>query len=313
MNEKRLTQIDLFSGIGGFSIAGGWAGFETIAFCENEPYCQQVLQVRFGGYVADTERMWELQQKGSQPEQRKRVGHVPIIPDIRNFDGTKFRGATLLTAGVPCQPASVAGKRGGKADARWLWPETLEAIRVVKPTWAILENVCGFLSLEGGLEFEQVCLKLEDIGYEVQPFIIPASGVNAPHQRKRAWIIANTGCEHGKREEIRRKYDRAVSGEGTTPLPQRPTQDGGIGDATDTKGPELNWRQPAWGRGAGPSNDSWDIPWLEVATRFCRVDAGLPAWVYRHRVKRLKALGNAIVPQVAFEIIRCIAEIERST
>jgi len=382
-NEK-LTQIDLFSGTGGFSLAGGWARFKTVAFCESEPYCQEAISLRFGGYVADS---GHIGQEGAGEQTKGTAEHndglVPIIPDIRDFDGTKFRGATLLTGGFPCQPFSVAGKRGGKEDDRYLWPEMLRVIQEARPAWIVGENVPGIINVA----LEQVCADLEAEGYEVWPLVIPASAVNAPHQRKRVWIIAycdpdglqgggpcpggkqerekacwgrspdtdrdapNPGREYGEGPADKRKYDRAVSDEGTAPLPERPTQDGRIGDAPNAE-PQRDERGDqdkmgeAWGEVLWPSGNighapdsentngrrdeeaedtrrrgqkagrqarqDWDIPWIEIATRLCRVDDGLPAWVYRHRVKRLKALGNAIVPQVAYPILKGIAEIENS-
>lgn len=110
-----MTHIDLFSGIGGFSLAAQWAGFKTIVFCEKDEFCQKVLK-----------KHW--------PE-------VPLIPEIRDFDGTKWRGATLLTGGFPCQPFSSAGRKRGKKDDRYLWPEMLRIISEARPTWIIAENV----------------------------------------------------------------------------------------------------------------------------------------------------------------------------
>jgi DNA (cytosine-5)-methyltransferase 1 len=285
-----LTHIDLFSGIGGFALAAQWAGFRTVAFCEIEPFCQEVLKARFGA-IADAERKG---LEGSDSAGGIRAGRWDskqphgrvLIPDIRGFDGTRFRGATLLTGGFPCQPFSVAGKRKGKEDDRHLWPEMLRVISEARPAWVVGENVAGIVNME----LEQVCLDLEGEGYEVQPVIIPACAVNAPHRRDRVWIVANDKCR----------------GRGTG------------SDAPDAEGEGLEGRNP---KGAGRTNgwdterlvcgqrsnqaESWDIPWIEVATRLCGVDDGLP-----RRVDRLKALGNSIVPQVAYQIIKEIVEIE---
>ena len=99
----------------------------------------------------------------------------------------------VITAGVPCQPASQAGKRGGESDNRWLWPEALRVISEFHPRWAILENVYGFLTLDNGMAFDKVCVALEAEGYSIQTFIIPACAVNAPHRRERYWIIGRKG------------------------------------------------------------------------------------------------------------------------
>jgi DNA (cytosine-5)-methyltransferase 1 len=161
--NENPTHLDLFSGIGGFALAAGWAGFETVGFCDNEPYAQAVL--------------------------KKHWPNVPIHGDIKTLDGTAYRGVTLLTGGFPCQPFSNAGKRRGKDDDRYLWPQMLRVIQEARPDWIVGENVVGII----GLALDQVCSDLEAEGYEVEPIIIPACGVDAPHRRNRVWIIAGGG------------------------------------------------------------------------------------------------------------------------
>ena len=162
MNENP-THLDLFSGIGGFALAAGWAGFETVGFCDNEPYAQAVI--------------------------KKHWPNVPIHEDIKTLDGTAYRGVTLLTGGFPCQPFSNAGKRRGKDDDRYLWPQMLRVIQEARPDWIVGENVVGII----GLALDQVCSDLEAEGYEVEPIIIPACGVDAPHRRNRVWVVAGGG------------------------------------------------------------------------------------------------------------------------
>ena len=333
-----LTHIDLFAGIGGFALAAKWAGFRTVAFCEIEPFCQEVLKARFGA-VADTGNAQTPRQRGNGGEIlsiTESMGfdrsYPLLIPDIHAFDGTQFRGATLLTGGVPCQPASVAGKRKGTADDRWLWPEAIRILAEVKPTWTIFENPCGILSLEHGLVFENLLSQMEGEGYEVRSVIIPACAVNAPHRRDRVWIVAHdpecsgrpgsserTQAEphsNGAKDGLSQSPDSDAQdallgrngrwGDGDTPRLRRALQTAGSNsDAPDAEGAELDrsWRTRT-GR-KRPADNGWDIPWIEVATRLCRVDAGVP-----NRVDRLKALGNAIVPQVAYRIIKAIAEIK---
>lgn len=162
--------IDLFSGVGGFSIAGHQLGWETILFCEKEPFPQMVLRERFPG--------------------------VPIFYDVCKLTGEKINGLIqsdrpiILTGGFPCQPFSVAGAREGTEDSRHLWPEMFRIIKAVRPDYIIGENVPGLLSIEGGMVFEQVCLDLESEGYEVQAFVLPACATGAPHRRDRVWIVA---------------------------------------------------------------------------------------------------------------------------
>lgn len=161
-----MKQIGLFAGIGGFELAARWVGWETIAVSEIDPFCQKVLQYHFPG--------------------------AQLHGDIKTTDFTEYRGqCDIITGGFPCQPFSAAGKRRGTADERYLWPEMLRVIDEVKPRWVVGENVRGLVNWDGGLVFDTVCTELENIGYEVQPFIIPACGVNAPHRRDRIWFIAN--------------------------------------------------------------------------------------------------------------------------
>jgi DNA (cytosine-5)-methyltransferase 1 len=123
--------------------------------------------------------------------------------DICKTDFTKYANTIdILTGGFPCQPFSLAGKRKGTDDERYLWGEMLRAIQEIKPRFVIAENVFGITNIDGGLVFQQVCLDLENEGYEVQPFIIPACAKNAPHRRDRCWFIAtNTNIEQRKREK----------------------------------------------------------------------------------------------------------------
>ena len=305
-----LTHIDLFSGIGGFALAAKWAGFRTVAFCEIEPFCQEVLKARFGA-VADTGNAQTPRQRGNGGEIlsiTESMGfdrsYPLLIPDIRGFDGSRFQGATLLTGGVPCQPASVAGKRKGTKDDRWLWPEAIRVLAEVKPTWAIFENPCGILSLEQGVVFENLLSQMEGEGYEVQPVIIPACAVNAPHRRDRVWIVGHSGKSR-RQQNSRGPHEDEGKNEGW-PKIQGNQPSGSDSDAPDAEISELDWGRRTRPRREGLADrDSWDIPWIEVATRLCGVDARVP-----NRVDRLKALGNAIVPQVAYEIIKEIARIE---
>ena len=165
-----MKVIDLFSGIGGFSLGlESTGGFKTVQFVENNKWCQKVLAKNFP--------------------------NVPITGDIKNYEPKRSGRIGLVCGGFPCQPFSVAGKRKGTEDNRHLWPEMLRVIKASKPRWVIGENVRNLTSIQDGMVFEQVCTDLENEGYEVQSFIIPASAVNAPHQRYRVWIVANTKCD----------------------------------------------------------------------------------------------------------------------
>ena len=155
----------LFSGIGGFDLAAEWMGWENVFHCEWMPFPRQVLKYHFPNSIS--------------------------YEDITKTDFTIHRGSIdILTGGFPCQPYSSAGKRLGKEDERHLWPQMLRAIQEIKPTYVVGENVRGLTNWNGGVVFEEVCADLEACGYEVQPILLPACAVNAPHRRDRVWFIA---------------------------------------------------------------------------------------------------------------------------
>ena len=178
---NQFTHASLFSGIGGFDLAAQWMGWNNLFHCEWNPFCQQVLKYHFPESIS--------------------------YENIKTTDFTIHRGkVNILTGGFPCQPYSLAGKRKGKEDDRHLWPEMLRAIREIQPEWVVGENVFGIVNWNGGLVFNEVQTDLENEGYSVQPFVLPAAGVNAPHRRDRVWFIAfkNTGrngCANGEHGE----------------------------------------------------------------------------------------------------------------
>ena len=154
-----MTHGSLFSGIGGFDFAAEWMGWENVFHCEWNEFGQKVLK-----------HYWP-----------KAISYE----DITKTDFTIRRGRIdILTGGFPCQPYSHAGKRLGKADERHLWPEMLRAIQEIKPTYVVGENVSGLISWNAGMVFEEVQTDLEAEGYEVQPFVLPAAGVGAPHKQR---------------------------------------------------------------------------------------------------------------------------------
>ena len=161
-----MTHASLFSGIGGFDLAAEWAGWINVFNCEIDPFCRRVLAYHFPNALQ--------------------------YEDIKTTDFRPLRGGVdVLTGGFPCQPFSLAGKRKGTDDNRYLWPEMLRAIRELAPRWVVGENVFGIVNWSDGLVFEQVCADLEDEGYEVQPYLIPACAVDAPHRRDRVWFVAH--------------------------------------------------------------------------------------------------------------------------
>jgi DNA-cytosine methyltransferase len=175
-----LKHGSLFSGIGGFDLAAEWMGWENVFHCEWNEFGQRILK-----------HYWP-----------KAISYE----DITKTDFSIHRGKIdILTGGFPCQPYSSAGKRLGKEDDRHLWPEMLRAIREIAPKYVVGENVSGLLSWNGGLVFNEVQADLEAEGYEVQPCVLPAAAVNAPHRRDRIWFIAYSKSEQSKRLQLKQR------------------------------------------------------------------------------------------------------------
>jgi DNA (cytosine-5)-methyltransferase 1 len=173
-----LKLLDLFSGIGGFSLGMEATNrIKTIAFVEKDKFCQKVLNKNFK--------------------------NIPIEEDIRNVKGSNYT-ADIVSGGFPCQPFSVAGKRRGKDDDRYLWDETIRVVAETKPKWFVGENVEGIINISNGTVLQQIQQDLEKEGFQVQCLVIPASGVGAWHQRKRVWIIgcniSNSNCSRSLKE-----------------------------------------------------------------------------------------------------------------
>ena len=167
----KLKILDLFSGLGGFSLGLERTGhFKTVAFCDNDKYCNLVLQKHWKGV--------KIYNNVKEITKEKLIADGVQLPDI-------------ITGGFPCQPFSVAGKQAGTDDDRHLWPVMFRIIQEFTPRWVIGENVKGLTNIQDGVVFETVCTDLEGEGYEVRTFNIPAAGVGAPHRRERLWIVAH--------------------------------------------------------------------------------------------------------------------------
>ena len=378
-----MTHGSLFSGVGGFDLAAEWMGWENLFHCEINEWCQKVLRFHFPKSIQ--------------------------YDDITRTDFTPWRGKVdVLTGGFPCQPFSTAGKRRGAEDDRYLWPEMLRAIREIRPTWVIGENVAGITSmvqpgsevtvesqaslfdkadketiLEQEYVIETVCRDLEREGYTVQPILIPACGVGAPHKRDRVWFIASDRSD-ARIEGLRQERENEIHGRGSTShsngtrfqakgSEQQTTGITGGGlqkDVTDTYGEKLQTWLKNNGREIEEENiarldngversccirafadsdnerlstigiterisseerekkrrcliqyTSNDWPalsakrWKDFPTHppVCRRNDGLPFDVdylaipfTKWRQESIKAYGNAIVPQVAFEIFKAI-------
>lgn len=302
----------LFSGIGGFDLAAEWMGWENIFHCEWNPFGQKVLKHHFPNSIS--------------------------YNDITKTDFTIHRGGIdILTGGFPCQPYSTAGLRKGKADERHLFPEMLRAIKEIEPTWIIGENVRGLVSWNEGMVFHEVYDDLEREGYEVQSFLIPAAGVNAPHIRYRIFFIAHSNSvrlEHSENGRDIYKGESKAQSEGSKSSESIKTN-GEIGNASNTlheglqggqdadKWEEHNkiWRGNGTDIGAISEDNEWDsrINFSEFPTQpsVCGGDDGIPRELDSISVSKwckesIKGYGNAIVPQVAYEIFKTIEKFENS-
>jgi DNA (cytosine-5)-methyltransferase 1 len=292
----------LFSGIGGFDLAAEWCGWENVFHCEWNTFGQKVLKHHFPNSIS--------------------------YNDITKTDFTIHRGAIdIISGGFPCQPYSSAGKRLGKEDERHLWPEMLRAIREIQPSWVVGENVRGLTNWNGGLVFDEVQTELEAEGYEVLPFLLPAAALNAPHRRDRIWFIAYSDINRLHRcnstYEVRSTHGR---------LDALSNIDEGFsnGNATDTKNYAKNsnslgqeWglyqKQPknAIGKQFSKSNSQYmqNTKWENFPTEYplCNGNDGLSERLDRitfskWRKESIKAGGNAVVPQVAYQIFKSICQ-----
>ena len=336
----KLKLLDLFSGIGGFSLGLESTGyFETIAFVEKDKFCQQVL--------------------------KKNFKNIPIESEVRNVKGDKY-AADIITGGFPCQPFSVAGKRRGTEDDRYLWDETIRIIRECKPRWFIGENVEGIINIQEGVVLRQVQNDLEKEGFQVQCLVIPASGIGAWHQRKRVWIIAHSNSNrdryeitrsNGEEKEIQREYReknsttwkfiRTDTNEDATNS-QRMGWEEGSKESKESKGEAASNKSnnSIEGQSIRESSLSMDVPnsdseglqrhrlqskletettkinsnrsskeqhtWWQTQSTFCGVPNGISYELDKSRANRIKSLGNSIVPLITRELGVAIMKAEQN-
>ena len=276
-SKPKMKVLDLFSGIGGFSLGLERAGMHTIGFCELDNFCQRVL--------------------------KKHWPHVPIHEDIKTLKGDEFGTVELICGGYPCQPFSLAGKRRGNEDDRHLWPEMLRIIKTARPSWVVCENVRGHINM--GLD--DVLLDLENNRYASQSFVVPALAANAPHRRDRVWIVAHADSELLRQKQIRqRKLSRSSIAR----------NDGEEGFATNSNSQrrergsqkpshKLEKLQAELVRSCEDIRKQWT-----AEPRIRRVVNGISSGL--DRSKRIKALGNAVVPQIAEIIGRAIMIAEKT-
>lgn len=288
-----MKHLGLFEGIGGFSLAARWMGWETVAWCEINPFCQKVLTHHFP----------------------KATGYS----DIKETDFTFYANSIdILTGGFPCQPYSTAGKRKGANDSRHLWPEMLRSIREAKPRWVVGENVPGIVSWNEGLVFEQVQSDLEAEGYTIQPVILPAASVAAPHKRDRVWFIAYSSSV----PDTQRKYRETGGAQSKTKSKEKERER--IRCITDRISKERITTHPAISRlqsrqeYAVFDNHQDGFRSFPTVSPVCDANDGISGRLdgitfSKWRNESLKALGNAIVPQIALQIFKAIEQYETNS
>jgi DNA (cytosine-5)-methyltransferase 1 len=301
-----MTHGSLFSGIGGFDLAAEWMGWENIFHCEWMPFPRQVLKHYFPNSIT--------------------------YEDITKTDFSIHRGTIdILTGGFPCQPYSSAGKRLGKEDERHLWPHMLRVISEVKPTYVVGENVRGLTNWNGGVVFEEVCTDLEAQGYEVQPILLPACAVGAPHRRDRIWFVAYNAtnsnsirqheCECNNEEQPSKRRFNALndtsenveygtSFNSNSERFKRSVYTELIGQLSNEKNiNQINLLS------TGRWREELSFERFPTQSAICGGDDGLPAKLdgitfSKWRAESIKGYGNAIVPQVAYEIFKVIQHME---
>ena len=296
----------LFSGIGGFDLAASRMGWDNVFQVEIDPFCQRVL--------------------------KKNFPNAQRFKDIRQFDPGDFAGKIdIISGGFPCQPFSVAGQRRGKNDDRALWGEMLRVVRTIRPAWVVGENVAGIVSME----LDTVLADMEGIGYTCQAFVVPACAVNALHRRARVWIVAHAESPISKQPRFSRQrwagYSANGGGDGGTfthPDREREQQPKGLvpegGRRIEYGGSFAAPNSASRGRENGrhgAQSEAWEatqfgnvpgecfqqVEWQpNDSSDILRAAYGLPGRVDR-RAARIKSLGNAIVPQVAFHIYYSIS------
>jgi DNA (cytosine-5)-methyltransferase 1 len=313
-----LKHLDLFSGIGGFSLGLETAGLvETVAFCDFDEYCQQVLKKNFPG--------------------------VPVYNDVKELNHERLKAdgidtIDIITGGYPCQPFSVAGRKKGEQDSRHVWPEMFRLIQELRPTWVIGENVGGHIKL--GLD--TVLENLESEGYSARTFSISASSIGANHKRERVWIMAHSdemqrqflcrqeseqtqktfegigersgapismadserlGREEGAQES--KEFEGKESSDQSDNRSERRTESRAGEDVADTEGSDRNEYEIDGEHGETETQEilrdgssvSRVGSWWSVEPDVGRVAHGVP-----DRVDRLKCLGNSVVPQIPYVI-----------
>ena len=329
-----LNVLDLFSGIGGFSVGLAATGkFKTIGFCEQDKFCQKVL--------------------------RKHWSDVPIYEDIKKLDGRKIK-ADVLVGGFPCQSFSIAGKQKGKDDERYLWDEMFRVIKEVQPKWIIGENVQNLINISDGQILQDIHNSLEAENYEVQTFCISAASIGAWHKRSRVWIVAantNPRLSIGENEKIFTRgntFDNGSSSDVSDTISSLRRRRGAELKSRENKIREFYSKEEEQSKqhirskvighnvilgereilqhtnnkrsqefNLSKKSEKQNIinrqldereknkSWWKIKSELCGVPNGVQYELYPDRANRIKALGNSIVPQIVTEIGNAIIAAEK--
>ena len=314
-----LTHLSLFSGIGGIDLAAEWAGFKTIAFCEIDPFCQKVLKKHWHDVpiiedvkdvtretvqqiMADTRCQHDEGQLFKR-EYEKEISEGSTVTLERSNSTSGISGLTIISGGFPCQPHSVAGKHKGSADERNLWPEFRRIIGEIKPRWVLAENVPGLFSSDSGRFFGSVLTELASLGYSVGWSTYGAVDVGALHRRNRVFIVSyanNAGLERRDSQLMQECACEWIA------RPSNPL-------LADSKNSD-RWRTSETEDNTGRGNQKirgCGVPRIGSEYWKSEPNVGRVAHGIPRRVDRLKSLGNAVVPQQIYPILKVIADIER--
>jgi len=309
-----MNHGSLFSGIGGFDFAAQWMGWNNVFQVEWDEWCQEVLTKNFPDVpkfrnIIEFNKMLKNGEIITDTRCQRQAKHEKQTAGVEQCGekGITIQRPDIITGGFPCQPFSHAGKRKGTDDSRYLWPEMLTTIRTLKPTYIIGENVAGLVSMDNGKTLDGIFADLEDEGYTVESFIIPACAVGAWHRRDRMWIIAYSGSTRGAGGTTYEtdRQNRNNRGEDAKILQGQRDKDVPNSDSKRLQGwnsKELSECTDKQSIGQGNSQNNGEYWQSEPSVG--RVADGVP-----NRVDRLKGLGNAIVPQVAYEIFKAIEQL----
>jgi DNA (cytosine-5)-methyltransferase 1 len=283
--------------------------------CESDPYCRAVLRKHWTDIpcyedvktlLADAgheRRGTHIAREGGGSNGRWQVSDGSLISGSERSDPATV---DVLAGGFPCQPVSVAGRRQGTADERWLWPEFARLIRLLRPRYALMENVPGLLapwqSDDGRWNpapIEEVVGDLAECGYDAEWASIPAAAVGAPHLRYRVFIVAYPSGDQLRLQQGRGGPERPSGLVEERPQAPLPGVDGEAWSVADTDSIERNGRPGIFGRG-------WQGEFAHNGQWTTEPDVGRVANGVPSRVDRLRALGNAVVPQVAEAVGRMI-------